>query len=60
MPKATHLIVENAGHEDTLPNREVQQAIFDYFQGKDVSARHIALPTPDFLSIEEANLDRRR
>jgi pimeloyl-ACP methyl ester carboxylesterase len=60
MPYATHLIVANAGHEDTLPNAEVQRAIFDFMAGKDVSGRVIALPTPDFLSIEEAKRDRKR
>jgi pimeloyl-ACP methyl ester carboxylesterase len=60
MPRASHLIVDNAGHEDTLPNREVQQAMFDFFAGKSVGDRHIALPTPDFKSVEEAKKDRRR
>ena len=60
MPRAVHLIVPNAGHEDTLPNAEVQSAIRDFFAGKDVSGRHIALPTPDFASVEEAKKQRRR
>jgi hypothetical protein len=54
MTRATHLIVENAGHEDTLPHPEVQRAILDFLRGKDVSARRIALPSPKFLSLEEA------
>ena len=60
MPRATHIVVDNAGHEDTLPNREVQNAMVDFFAGKDVSNRHIALPAPRFLNIEEAKKDRRR
>jgi pimeloyl-ACP methyl ester carboxylesterase len=59
MPNASHLIVTNAGHEDTIPNPEVQRAIADYFAGKDVSDRRIALPAPKFLSIEEAKADRK-
>lgn len=59
MPNATHLIVANAGHEDLEPNAQVQEAIVDYFAGKDVSARHIALPAPRFRSIEEAKRERR-
>ena len=58
MPRALHLIVQNAGHEDLEPNAEVQAAIADYFAGKDVSTRRIALPTPDFRSVEEAKRER--
>jgi hypothetical protein len=54
MPRATHLIVEHAGHEDTIPNAEVQAAIAEFLAGKDVSARRVALPAPRFLTIEEA------
>lgn len=60
MPRATHLIVGNAGHEDTLPMPEVQQAISDYLGGKDVSGRHLTLPVPDFKSVEEAKKERGR
>lgn len=60
MPRSMHLIVENAGHEDTLPMPTVQQAISDYLAGKDVAGRHLALPLPDFKSVEEAKKERRR
>ncbi len=60
MPRATHLIVDNAGHEDTLPMPGVQQAISDYLAGKDVAGRHLALPLPDFKSVEEAKAGRKR
>jgi hypothetical protein len=52
--------VANAGHEDTLPNAEVQAAIADFLAGRDVAARHIALPSPDFMSVEETRRDRHR
>lgn len=60
MPRATHLIVANAGHEDMLPMPEVQRAIGDYFAGKDVAGRNIARPLPKFSSVEEAKKERTR
>ena len=60
MPRASHLIVENAGHEDTLPIAEVQAVIRDFFAGKDTSGRRVSLPVPDFKSVEEAKRERRR
>ena len=48
---STHLIVEYAGHEDMLPNREVQTAILDFFNGKDVSQARVSLGQPKFKLI---------
>ncbi len=47
----SHIIVEYAGHEDTLPNSEVQSAIVDFFSGKDVSGVRISLGKPRFKPI---------
>lgn len=47
----SHIIVEYAGHEDTLPNPEVQSAIVDFFNGKDVSGVRISLGKPRFKPI---------
>jgi pimeloyl-ACP methyl ester carboxylesterase len=58
MPRAMHLIVTNAGHEDLEPSEDVQAVIADYFAGKDVSARRVVLPAPDFRSVEEAKRER--
>jgi pimeloyl-ACP methyl ester carboxylesterase len=58
MPHAMHIIVPNAGHEDLEPNEEVQAAIADYFAGQDVASRRIALPVPDFRSVDEAKRER--
>lgn len=60
MPRSMHVIVQNAGHEDLEPSAEVQAVIADYFAGRDVSTRHIALPVPDFRSVDEAKKERRR
>jgi pimeloyl-ACP methyl ester carboxylesterase len=60
MPRAQHLVVPHAGHEDLEPNDEVQQAIADFLAGQDVSDRRIALPPPRFRSVEEAKKERSR
>lgn len=59
MPNATHLIVANAGHEDTIGHAEVQAIVGEFLAGKDVSARRVALPAPRFLGVEEAKQKRR-
>ena len=51
-PNATHLVVENGGHE-TLPSEEVQSIVVDFFKGQDVSARRVRFDPPRFLSVEE-------
>jgi len=48
-----HLVVENARHE-TLPLAAVQDAIVDFFEGKDVSGRRLAAEPMAFLSVEDA------
>lgn len=49
--RSTHIVVEHAGHEDTLPNDEVQAAIADFLAGKDVGGLRIRLPRPKFVPI---------
>jgi pimeloyl-ACP methyl ester carboxylesterase len=60
MPRAQHLIVPNAGHEDLEPSEKVQQVVADYLAGQDVSARRVALPPPVFRSVAEAKKERSR
>ena len=55
-PNSVHIIVENAGHE-TLPAREVQALVADFFRGVDVSGRHIQVDPPQFLSVEGAKAE---
>jgi len=52
--QSTHIVLENAGHEDMLVNQRVQQTIGDYFRGRDVSRVKIALPNLRFLAIPDA------
>ncbi|HSC77557.1 MAG TPA: alpha/beta hydrolase [Candidatus Acidoferrales bacterium] len=52
-PNSVHIVVDNAGHE-SLPAAAVQSVVVDFFKGQDVSGRHVALPPPQFLSVEQA------
>ena len=52
-PEGVHLVVENGWHE-TLPFAEPQRVVQDFFAGQDLRGRSIALPPPNFLSIEVA------
>jgi hypothetical protein len=48
---SSHLVVENAGHEDTLPNEAVQTAIAGFLAGKDVGEVRVRLPRPKFIPV---------
>lgn len=52
MPNATHLVVENAGHEQILPQPAVQRAIVRFLEGEDVSDVKVVLPPLRFVPIE--------
>jgi len=54
---SVHIVVGNAGHEDLVVNPQVQQAVVDYFSGRDVSNQRIALPPLRFLPIPETRAD---
>ena len=54
MPRATHLVVANAGHEDILPMPEAQAAVAAFLRGEDVSGRTLALPAPRFVPLTGA------
>ncbi len=53
IPNSTHIIVEYGFHE-TLPARQVQDVVVDFFSGLDVSGRRIVFERPQFLSSEQA------
>lgn len=52
-PNSSHLIVENGGHE-TLPSKDVQAVVVDFFKGQDVRGRDVVFERPKFITIEEA------
>lgn len=53
MPNATHLIVENAGHEQILSQPAIRAAIVRFLKGEDVSDVHVKLPALRFVPIDE-------
>jgi tetratricopeptide (TPR) repeat protein len=52
MPNAQHLIVENVGHEQIIPQREVQTAIIRFLQGEDVRDVKVIAPEIRFVPID--------
>ena len=56
---SAHIIVENAGHESSLVDPRVQQAMVDFLRGKDVSKVKISLPPLRFEPIPEPKPDAR-
>ena len=52
LPNATHLIVENAGHEQIQFHWDMSETILDFINGKDVSDVDMAYPAIKFKSIK--------
>ena len=53
MPNATHIVVANAGHEQTLfQNDTAVPVIKDFLLGHDVSDRRITYPELRFVPLE--------
>jgi len=48
----THIVVENAGHEQILIQPQIQSAVLRFLKGEDVRDVHVALPPPRFVPIE--------
>jgi pimeloyl-ACP methyl ester carboxylesterase len=46
--RGIHLIVENAGHESTLPNPAVRNAIARFARGEPVESQFMRIPLPAF------------
>jgi pimeloyl-ACP methyl ester carboxylesterase len=49
---ATHLIVDNAGHEQVLPHPEIERAIVRFLRGEDVRDVDAAGPPLRFVPLE--------
>ena len=50
---STHIIIGNAGHESTLIVPQVQQAVVDFLNGKDVSTFKFNHPPLKFIPLPE-------
>lgn len=59
-PRATHLVVDNAGHETLMPFAPAQAVIVDFFRGEDVRDRKIEIPALEFLTVEQLTGAQRR
>jgi hypothetical protein len=49
--QSVHLVVDNAGHEDLLPDEHVRAAIVSFLAGNDVRDLRLALPPVRFVGI---------
>ncbi|MGB0716476.1 MAG: alpha/beta fold hydrolase [Phycisphaerae bacterium] len=55
--RSTHLIVENAGHEQVLPQPAIQDAVVSFLRGNDVHDVKVVLPSPVFVPLAGFNAD---
>ncbi|RZM19042.1 MAG: hypothetical protein EOO88_39170 [Pedobacter sp.] len=51
LSRSKHLIIQNAGHEDMLPNRQVQEQIISFIRKETTSDIPITLPKPRFIAV---------
>lgn len=50
-PNSGHVIVDYAGHEQTLPNPQVEAHILDFFSGKEIGTVGVSLGRPKFVPV---------
>ena len=55
---ATHIIVDNAGHEQVLPHPDVWAAVAAFFRGDDVSDVRASLPPLTWVPLEGYDPER--
>jgi pimeloyl-ACP methyl ester carboxylesterase len=46
---ATHVVIENSGHNLFMVSPEVTEVILEFLEGKPVTRNRIVLPTPTFV-----------
>ncbi|MEM6769501.1 MAG: alpha/beta hydrolase, partial [Bacteroidota bacterium] len=51
LPNATHIVVKNAGHEQTLFHPEIGPSILKFLRGEDVSGTVAAYPPLKFVPL---------
>jgi len=51
------LLVKYAGHEDMLPNEQVQNLLVDFFNNAQVNITEISMPKPVFNNIHVRSID---
>jgi pimeloyl-ACP methyl ester carboxylesterase len=51
-PNSNYVIVQNAGHEDMLPNEAVQRLVVEYLSGHGLTTTRVVLPKPNFVAVE--------
>jgi pimeloyl-ACP methyl ester carboxylesterase len=56
-PNSSHIVVEYAGHEQTLPHQDVQKAVIEFFEGRDPGDLRLSLGRPQFVPITGAGKD---
>ncbi|NRB46051.1 MAG: alpha/beta fold hydrolase [Saprospiraceae bacterium] len=52
LPNSSHIVVEHAGHEQILPQPQVQRAILTFLMGQNVKSEQISLPKMKFVPIK--------
>lgn len=58
LSNATHIVVENAGHEQIIPNREVQQTMIRFQRGEVVRDVAVIAPKLRFVPLEGFDPER--
>lgn len=58
MTDATHLVVENAGHEQILPHPEIWTAVRNFLLGDDVSEVRADYPPIEWVPLEGYDPER--
>ncbi len=58
LSNAVHMVVENAGHEQILPQPEVQASILQFLRGKEIECTRVKLPTIQFVPLNGNDRNR--